>query len=95
MPASPHWQFAPSTESIRRRDAIAALVAVLEPDLENRPSFLSDEATAFEVLAESEDEIRSRLVASLGSAVAGVPLGQPLWQLVDELAALVPGWPPE
>lgn len=91
----PEWRLVADTETTRRAAAIKALVALLEPDPHSRPWFLSDEATAFEVLLETEEEIRTRLVAALGPKAAGARLNQPLWKLVDELSVLVPGWLPK
>ena len=83
--------FAPTLEVEARRVDIDALVAILEPDAEFRPLFLSDEASAFDITSDSEEELRSRLVARVGEGVC-VELHQPLWRLVDQINSVCPGW---
>ena len=83
--------FAPSVEVEARRVDIDALVEILEPDSELRPLFLSDEASAFDITSDSEEELRSRLAAHLGDGVH-VALHQPLWRVVDQLNSACPGW---
>jgi hypothetical protein len=79
-------------ETKRRSREIQILVNVLEPDPQNQPYFLSDEATVFEVSAESEETIKHRLEFHFGEPLK-ISLQQPLWKLVDKVKENFPGWP--
>jgi len=92
MADEPRWQLAGDEQVRRRARAISALVAILEPDPEYRPWFLSDEASAFECCLESEEEMRRRLASRFGVAAGVLALHQPLWALADDLEARFPRW---
>jgi hypothetical protein len=87
-----HLKFDDDSETKRRSREIEILINVIEPDPELQPYFLSDQATVFEVSAESEEAIRKRMEAYLGAPLK-FSLRQPLWQVVDEIKKTFPQWP--
>ncbi len=85
------FELASSTEIESRQADVDALVAIIEPDPEFRPYFLSDEASVFEVTMDSEEEILARLTARIGKGI-DFSLHEPLWRIVDHLNATRPDW---
>ena len=84
------FEFCDDSNVSARSTLIAALIAVVEPDPEYWPYFISDEATIWDVSAETQEVIESRLRAEFGSIV--FDLGLPLWRLADSIKAQVPRW---
>lgn len=85
-------EIAAQTETERRAREVQILVNIIEPDPEYQPFLLTDEATLFEVSAAAPELIQSRFEFYFGRPIP-VPLATPLWQLVDALKSVFPGWP--
>jgi len=85
---------APHVETDRRRREIYALIAIAEPDPEYQGPLVTDEASLLDAVGASPDEIQGRLDAHFGERLP-IPLRTPLWEFVDTLKALRPGWPSE
>ena len=54
-------------------------------DADERPFFVSDEATAFDICTLLEDELRGRIHAHYGVDLTAADLSVPLWELLDRL----------
>lgn len=75
----------------RQREA-QLLINIAEPDPEYQPFLLTDEASLLDAVATEAAVIRSRLVAYFADDLR-LDLRQPVWQLVDQIRRLRPGWP--
>lgn len=90
----PEFTIAESSEVQRREREIKLILNVIEPDSEYQPFIVTDESTAFDVSANSTEEVEQRLRNYFG-ADANIELQLPLWKLVDSLKRQYPGWPDE
>jgi len=91
---SKRFEAAPDPEVGRRAREVQLLLNVVEPDPEYQPFVLTDASSACDAVGHQEAEIRRRLELYFGRPVA-LDLGVPLWRLVDDIRAWLPGWPEE
>jgi len=82
---------APQVETDRRRREIYALIAIAEPDPEYQGPLVTDEGSLLDAVGASPQEIQDRLDAHFGERLP-ISLSTPLWEYVDTLKALRPGW---
>ena len=85
-------EYAATVEVDRRSREVRLLLNLMEPDPEYQPFFLSDEASALDAVGTQPEVIQARLEFYLKRPLP-VPLATPLWQLVDAVKELCPGWP--
>ena len=79
-----------------RASEIELLVNIIAPDPRCQPWYLADGADLFAVRDQGVKIIRPRLEGYFGKPLRfEIRQGQPLWQLVDEIKKLYPGWPDE
>lgn len=76
------WQVN-SSEADKRRDEIATLVGLLEPQIELE--FVSDQSTLAQFLSGHTHEECGRVSQVLGVSVSAHELHMPIWKLVDWL----------
>jgi hypothetical protein len=84
------------TRGSERAREIQLLVNVVAPDPRYQPWYLADGTTLFDIrdYTQSEQTIRQRLEGYFGRPLLfDAQLNLPLWQLVDEIKKLYPGWP--
>lgn len=86
------FELAPSTETESRQREVQLLINIAEPDPEYQPYILTDEASLFGSVATGRDEINRRLSAYFGCDL-GLDLAMPIWQLVERIKCIRPGWP--
>ena len=82
---------APQVEINRRRREIYALIAIVERDPEYQEPLVTDEASLLDAVGASPNEIQDRLDTHFGERLP-IPLSTPLWEFVDTLKVLRPGW---
>ncbi len=85
-------EMADSTEVEARNREVQLLFNIIEPDPEYQPTFTSDEATIRDSTGLEDQVVLARL-ESYFRFDCSFALAIPLWQLVDELKARIPGWP--
>ncbi len=85
---------AESNEIATRKREIQLIFNIIEPDPEFQPIFTSDEATLLDSTAHDREMVRARLEAYLHFD-CGHLLNMPIWEVVDEIRARIPGWPDE
>jgi len=83
---------APSIEIHARDREVRLLINIVEPDPEYQPFILTDEASLFDAVATSEDDIRQRLATHFRADLE-LDLRMPIWRVVDTIKRLRPGWP--
>jgi hypothetical protein len=94
--AVPEERISLDAKSKLRSREIELLVNIIDPDPIYQPSYLADEASLFAVRDQSEATIRQRLEGYFGKPLRfELRPTQPLWELVDEIKKLYPGWPDE
>ncbi len=79
-------------ETELRRREIQLLINIAEPDPEYQPLLLTDEASIFSAVGTDKSAIKKRMSCYFGEGLE-LPLHLPLWQLVDRVRQLRPGWP--
>ena len=84
--------YAATHETKARDREIRLLVNIAEPDPEYQPVVLTDEASLLDATATLPEDIQRRLAAYFGVDIE-LDLRRPLWQLVDAIKRLRPGWP--
>ena len=67
-----------------RRERVSKLLRHVCEDAEF-PSFVSDEATLFDVCSADADEITARITEAYGQRVSADELHPPVWKLADRL----------
>ena len=87
-------EVAPSSQTESRHREVQLLINIAEPDPEHQPAILTDEASLLDAVGTAAEEITSRLNAYFGVGLA-LDISLPVWQLVDEIKRLRPGWPDE
>ena len=85
-------EYASTSDTERRAREVQLLVNLAEPDPEYQPFFLSDEASLYDAVGTDPADIQRRFDAYFGERLP-VSLGLPVYQLVDAIKALRPGWP--
>ncbi len=88
------FELAATDETDARRREIQLLINLAEPDPEYQPLLLTDEASLLDAVATEPGVIRRRLNDYFGCELA-LDFKTPLWQLVDQIRRLKPGWPDE
>lgn len=92
MPKEKTFELGATENTDARQREVQLLINIAEPDPEYQPFLLTDEASLLEAVATGTDVIRSRLIAYFGDDMQ-LDLRQPVWQLVDQIRRLRPGWP--
>jgi hypothetical protein len=81
-------------EGRKRAREMQLLINVIAPDPRNQPYYLADDATLLSVRDQQTHIIHRRLEGYFGSPLLyKLFVNKPIWQLVDELKILYPGWP--
>jgi hypothetical protein len=81
-------------EGRKRAREIQLLVNIISPDPNYQPYYLADNATLFDVRDQEAQTVQQRLEGYFGSPLRFQTIArQPLWQLVDQIKELYPGWP--
>ena len=88
------FELAPSTETEARRREVQLLVNIAEPDPEYQPFIITDEASLLDAVGTDPEAIRRRLNDYFGTDLE-LDLAVPVWQVVDQIRRLRPGWPDE
>ena len=81
-------------EGSKRAREMQLLINVIAPDPRYQPYYLADDATLLDVRDQQSHIIHQRLEGYFGSPLLHkLFVNKPIWQLVDELRDLYPGWP--
>lgn len=70
----------------KRKDKLESFLdAVIDPD--ERPYFVSDEASVYDITLEEDSEVINKINQTYNVSLGSDWLGKPLWQLLDYLHA--------
>jgi hypothetical protein len=86
------FELAPTHETEVREREVQLLLNLAEPDPEYQPVLVTDEASLLDATATPPGDLRRRLTAYFGVDLE-LDIGLPIWQLVDAMKRLRPGWP--
>jgi hypothetical protein len=86
------FELAPTHETKARHREVQLLLNIAEPDPEYQAVLITDEASLLDATGTRPEDIERRLAAYFGVDLE-LDIGLPIWQLVDEIKRLRPGWP--
>ena len=85
-------EFAESVEIEKRSREVQLIINVVEPDPEYQATFISDEASFFDISGQDEAEIESRLRFYFKGELPA-SLRTPIWQFIEIVKTQYSGWP--
>jgi len=85
--------FESDVEVSKRKREVQIILNIVEPDPEYQPTFISDKATIFDLIGNSENEIKERLEFYFHNLVSSLDLTLPIWKLIDTIKLHTANWP--
>ena len=85
-------EIAKSDETDQRTREVQLILNVVEPDPEYQATFISDEASFFDICGKDEKGIEENLRFYFKGELPA-KLSTPVWQFVDIVKERYPGWP--
>lgn len=92
MTSSHNIELAESTQTLARGREVQLLLNIAEPDPEYQPGVLTDAASLLDAVPTERKEIARRLDAYFRADLE-LDLELPIWQVVDAIKRIRPGWP--